>query len=252
MLDTTCPNKRVLHYARSNFKNNFDITNIDTKTSPILDYKAPGGFGETGDNRQYSFLMYVNPQRKQIDTLKLPAEGESFDAKKFKDDNGFQDPEAGVGMVVKLGGTADCGGDSPNAVSSNLPSPRPAKSSALSPRPTSVPAGQSASSAVSSSPTSSALSSNGTTPDNGGDNAQVSSGGRSSGLVVATTVPQSVGGVATSTVVLSIGSPAGGVGASNTASAGPAQQTTNAALQMGVDGLGLLAPLVAIAGLVMW
>ncbi|KAF2829889.1 hypothetical protein CC86DRAFT_317250, partial [Ophiobolus disseminans] len=108
MLDTTCPSKRVLHYARSNFKNNFDITKITTQSSPILEYKAPGSLGEAGDNRQYIFLMYVNPQRKAIDTLKLPGDGEAFDAKKFKDDNGFQDPEAGVGMVVKLGGTADC------------------------------------------------------------------------------------------------------------------------------------------------
>ncbi|KAF2027533.1 hypothetical protein EK21DRAFT_22689, partial [Setomelanomma holmii] len=108
MLDTTCPNKRVLHYARANFKNNFDITNIATTSAPLFEYKAPGAFGETGDARQYSFLMYVNPQRKQIDSLQLPGEGEAFDVKKFEADNGLQDAAAGVGMVVKLGGTVNC------------------------------------------------------------------------------------------------------------------------------------------------
>ena len=72
MVDTTCPNARRLHYARANFKNNFDITNIATDSPPIVDYVAPGSVGEKGDNRQYSFLMYLNPGRKEITNLQLP------------------------------------------------------------------------------------------------------------------------------------------------------------------------------------
>ena len=247
---------------RSNFKNNFDITNIDTKSAALLEYKAPGSLGETGDNRQYSFLMYVNPQRKQIDKLQLPADGEAFDAKKFKDDNGFQDPEAGVGMVVKLGGQADCGSDQPNGVPDNLPSARPPRSSNVIARPTSTPAGASStttsaaqqiSSTANGSPTSSSIPSS-NNPDNGNDNAPASSAARSSGLAVASSVLQSGGGgsgLATSTVVLNSGSPDGGAGASRTPSATLAQQTANAAPGMGAGHLGLLGPLIAVAGLVM-
>lgn len=250
MLDTTCPSKRILHYARANFKNNFDITNINTTTAPILDYVAPGSKGEAGDNRQYSFLMYVNPQRKQIDALKLPADGEAFDAKKFKDDNGFQDPAGGVGMVVKLGGTADCGSDTPNGVPENLPTPVPARSSNAGSRPTSVAGGSSkaASSAAGSSPTPSAAPGNGTSSGggSGSGSAPAPSAGGSSGLVVAS----SAAGGATPTVVLSV-APGNG-GASNTASAGPAQQTANTASNVAFKELGLLAPLFAVAGLIAW
>ncbi|KAF1835741.1 hypothetical protein BDW02DRAFT_476726, partial [Decorospora gaudefroyi] len=109
MVDTTCPNSRTLHYARPNFKYNFDITNINTSSPALLDYIAPGSLDETGDNRQYSFLMYRNPGREEITKLKLPAKGEKFDVGQFQDDNGLGDPTAGVGMVVNLGGKADCG-----------------------------------------------------------------------------------------------------------------------------------------------
>jgi hypothetical protein len=269
MVDTTCPDKRVLHYARSNFKNNFDITNIDTKSAPILDYKAPGSLGETGDNRQYSFLMYVNPQRKQIDNLQLPAEGEAFDVKKFQTDNGLQDPTAGVGMVVKLGGQADCGGDSPNTVPDNLPSARPPRSSNANARPTSpveagsstsaaastfASAAQPASSAANNSPTTTSVPSN-NTPGDDSEDTPASSGARTSDLVVASSVLQG-GGLATSTVVLSSASPddgaGAGAGASRTPSASPVQQSTNAAPGMNTDGLGMIAPLFAVAGLILW
>jgi hypothetical protein len=268
MLDTTCPNKRIVHYARSNFKNSGGVK-IASNAVAIAEYKAPGAFGETGDNRQYSFLLYVNPQRKQIDTLKLPAEGEAFDAKKFQGDNGLQDPEAGLGMVVKLGGTADCGGDAPADVPDALPTPQPAASSRVVASPSAKPATsaaaqpqssaaasspQRASSAANSLPTPSAAPGNNSTPNDGAANAPVSSG-----IAVASSVLQSVGVIATQTVVLSSGTPggAGGVGAgagvnvSATASA-PAQQTANAASVVGTEGLKLLAPLVAVAGLVMW
>jgi hypothetical protein len=232
MIDTTCPGKRVLHYARSNFKNNFDKTIIDTKSAALLDYKAPGSFGETGDNRQYSFLMYINPQRKQIDSLQLPAEGEAFD------------PVAGIGMVVKLGGQADCGGDQPNGLPDNLPSARPPASTAANSRPSTTlpPAGQRSTTAVPSVST---------VPGNTGTNATVPATTRTTVPVAASSGTENEG-LATSTVVLSSAGPGDAAGASGTPSTSPAQQTANAATAMLVHDLGIFAPLFAIAGLIMW
>lgn len=117
MIDTTCPNARTLHYVRSNFKFAFaGGTNIETESPPLLEYKAPGAFGEQGDGRQYVFLMYTNPQRREFTQMQLPSEGDVFDVKKFQGDNGLNDPVAGVGMVVKLGGTAECGNEGANPV----------------------------------------------------------------------------------------------------------------------------------------
>ena len=110
MIDTTCDNARTLHYARTNFKYNFDIVKIESSTDAEQAYKAPGSFGETGDDRKYSFLMYLQPQNQEISSLKLPDEGKTFDAQQFQSDNGFQGAEAGVGMVVKLGGQVNCDG----------------------------------------------------------------------------------------------------------------------------------------------
>jgi hypothetical protein len=131
MVDTTCPNSRKLHYARANFKYNFDITNINTSSPALLNYIAPGSFDEKGDNRQYSFLMYMNPGREEITDLQLPRDNETFDVTQFQDNNGLGDAMAGVGMVVKLGGEADCAGDSAEALPSSLPTPRPAKSTGV-------------------------------------------------------------------------------------------------------------------------
>jgi hypothetical protein len=158
MVDTTCANKRVLHYARANFKNNLDITNIATQSKAALEYKAPGSLGETGDNRQYSFLMYLNPGRKQLDQLQLPAQGATFDAKKFQTDNGLSDPTAGVGMTVKLGGQANCDGAAapPSGTPDNASSARPQPSSAAAPVSSAVAPVSSAAAPVSSAAASSA------------------------------------------------------------------------------------------------
>jgi hypothetical protein len=147
MVDTTCPTARKIHYARSNFKFDFQGgTNIATESAPILDYKAPGAFGEKGDNRQYTFLMYINPERNEITDLQLPAESEIFDIAKFEKDNGLNPATAGVNMVVKLGGQADCEGGDAN------PAP-PAQSAASSAASSAVASSSAASSstAVSSS-----------------------------------------------------------------------------------------------------
>ncbi|KAH7398961.1 hypothetical protein DE146DRAFT_694818 [Phaeosphaeria sp. MPI-PUGE-AT-0046c] len=252
MIDTTCPGKRVLHYARSNFKNNFDKTIIDTKSAALLDYKAPGSFGETGDNRQYSFLLYINPQRKQIDSLQLPAEGESFDVTKFQTDNGLSEPVAGVGMVIKLGGQADCGGDQPNGLPDNLPSARPPTSTAANSRPSTTlpPAGQRSTTAANAAPTISTI------PGNNGTGNSTNRAPVSSGVRTTVPVPAASGngndGFATSTVVLSSAGPNEAAGATGAPSPSPAQQTTNAASGMLVHDGGLFGLLFVVAGLVMW
>ncbi|CAI6339163.1 unnamed protein product [Periconia digitata] len=152
MVDTTQDNARILHYARANFKVS-SIVNIESQDDPLLAYKAPGAFGETGDARKYTFLLYKNPQRQRITSLDLPEEGKPFDIKKFQTDNGLPDPGAGLGMTVNLGGGSGEGsgaGDSPSSSSSaaggertsaanppSAPSSAAASSSAASPqRPT--------------------------------------------------------------------------------------------------------------------
>jgi hypothetical protein len=114
MIDTTCDNAFTLHYARTNFKINFQVVQIVSETDPALKYQAPGAFGETGDDRKYTFLMYSQPRNIEISNLKLPEEGTAFDVKQFQDDNGLEDPQAGVGMVVKLGGQSSCDGTPSN------------------------------------------------------------------------------------------------------------------------------------------
>lgn len=265
MVDTTCPDKRVLHYARANFKNNFDITNIDTKSAALFDYKAPGAFGEIGDDRQYSFLMYINPQLEQITSLKLPGDGEAFDVEKFQTDNGFQDATGGVGMVVKLGGQANCGGAQQSAVQSKTPSAAPTSSSAANAGSTSSAAGvssgprvtststsvsQRASSAARASATPSSPSNN-NDPSNGNNNASSAAGAQTSTPVAASSEAQT-DTPAMSTVVLSSAGPEGGIQASRTPSASLAQQSTSSAITISANEYGMLASLFAIVGLAMW
>ncbi|KAF1358930.1 hypothetical protein EJ07DRAFT_166385 [Lizonia empirigonia] len=130
MVDTTCPDARTLHYARSNFQFSFaGGTNM-----------RPTRLRCSSIRRPYVFLVYTNPQRREITALRLPAAGAAFDAQTFQRDNGLQDPVAGVGMLVQLGGTASCGGQDESQVSSTASS-SPASSARLQ---TSSPSGTSA------------------------------------------------------------------------------------------------------------
>ena len=63
MVDTTCDDARKLHYARSNFKYNFDITNLETDSEPLLEYKAPGAFGKTIHDEDVARLLIHFPRR---------------------------------------------------------------------------------------------------------------------------------------------------------------------------------------------
>ncbi|KAL6705540.1 hypothetical protein ACN47E_006657 [Coniothyrium glycines] len=257
MVDTTCPNALKLHYARANFKNNFDITNIDTKSAASQAYKAPGSLGEVGDNRQYSFLMYTNPGLKQINQLKLPAEGENFNVKQFQDDNGLPDADAGVGMVVKLGGTADCGGDQANTLPASLPTPRPAPSTLAQPSiaSSSSTAALSSISGVFSNATTSVQQSStiasatqsGTPGDDAGVSTPVSSA--DSGLETAPSPPPS--GPITITSIITLSSARPGSTGSSTSSSSPALATANAASSL-VAGSCTMGALIASFWALMW
>ncbi|KAF2454737.1 hypothetical protein BDY21DRAFT_290816, partial [Lineolata rhizophorae] len=109
MVDTTCDNNRVLHYAQPGFQATGDRTQISADNGPAaLDYQAPGSFGETG-RHQYSFLLYFEPRGGSSFSVQgLPNEGEAFDVQEFQDANDLDDPRAGVAMVVDFGGSVDC------------------------------------------------------------------------------------------------------------------------------------------------
>lgn len=284
MVDTTCTGKRTLHYARANFKNNFDITNIKTDSAALQAYKAPGSFGETGDNRQYSFLMYTNPNRQPINNLKLPAEGAVFDVKQFQTDNNLPDAQAGVGMIVKLGGQADCGGDQTNTVpASSFPTARSTTTAARTStagagsKPTSAAgaapssnAGAASSSGLSSSavagassttaarrPSTLTSSSAAQNPGNDNNSAPVSSARRPSSSATAPTPAQSDAAEPSdsaeepngaATTVRTSGRPVG----SPTASSSVAQQTANAAPGKSMEHMRLFAAFMAVAGLMFW
>lgn len=266
MIDTTCPNARKLHYARANFKNDFNVVNIVSQSAALLDYKAPGSFGETGDNRQYTFLMYTNPARKQIDQLKLPAEGENFDVKQFQSDNGLSDASAGVGMVVKLGGTADCGSDQSNSAPTPISTAQASSTDAgLASTAVSSAAEQQSSSAASATQTGDA-SQLGETASSSSSALDGSQGGNStspsttsarqpSDGVAATSVLQtdaSGPSTITSTVVLSSRPGGAGASGSQTASASPVLQTGNVAPGLATGHGVVMVPLLAVAGVILW
>jgi hypothetical protein len=271
MVDTTCPNARKVHYVRANFRFDFQGgTNIVTESAPILDYKAPGAFGEQGDNRQYSFLMYVNPGRKEITDLQLPAEGETFDIAKFESDNGLNPATAGVSMVVKLGGQADCeGGDA---------SPAPPAQSSASSASSSVAASRST--VVSSStagPSSTAASGSTASPSS----AAPSSAAATRSVAVPSSIITSSLVAATSTVVASLSvrpsaapssggsiitvrpptsettlaadanesqAPVSSAGSATSASTAPAEQTANAAVGQAFAPGAMMVPFFAMVG----
>lgn len=257
MIDTTCTNARKLHYARSNFKFAFaGGTNIETESAPLLEYKAPGALGEQGDDRQYVFLMYTNPQRREYAEMQLPTEGEVFDVKKFQGDNGLKDPVAGVGMVVKLGGTADCGGGGAISVPSELPSAAPTTSSAPVPASSairSVAASVTASAQLSSQP-GSVLVPSSTPPagDEEQDAAPTSAISATEILSVSSAVQTDDPEPTSAAPIATLSSVRASVTASPTTSGGPLEQTANAAPGTSAAPARLVAPVLLIAGVLLW
>jgi hypothetical protein len=251
MVDTTCPNARKLHYARANFKNNFDITNIDTKSAPLMEYKAPGAFGEKGDNRQYTFLMYINPNRDEISELEMPEEGQDFDIKQFQDGNGLRDAIAGVGMVVKLGGEADCGGDKVNQLPSSLPTPAPAKSTTTAVDAGPTESAQEGASATATEATSASLVPSSTAgAENGSSQLSASSDGASDSIVATSSAARSEA-PSLSTIISTAAPSSGGEAESPTATVGLPEQTANAApALLQSQTWGFVPLMIAVGGLV--
>jgi hypothetical protein len=247
MVDTTCPNALTLHYARTNFKNNFDITNINTSTPALQVYLSPGSLDEKGDNRQYAFLMYTNPGRDEIESFKLPAEGQEFDIKQFQDDNGLGDAEAGVGMVVKLGGEADCGGDAVESLPASLPTPRPSSNTAA---PSGAPL---FSSEVTEAKTTSEEEpeSTGNAEDGGEGSATTTSERRTPGSTLTSFVLESPTPEPTSVASPVVLESAGG-DVSATGSAGLAEQTANAATRTSNSHAWGVAPILMALAALAW
>jgi hypothetical protein len=252
MVDTTCTNARKLHYVRSNFKFSFaGGTNIETDSAPLLDYMAPGALGEQGDDRQYVFLMYTNPQRREFAEMQLPAEGEVFDVKKFQGDNDLKDPVAGVGMVVKLGGTADCGEEGANPVLTGLPSAAPITSSAAASsaiRSSAASATTPAQTSPQSSAPSSAMSDSNEEQDPTPTSATATSNpvAASSALQTDETEPTSAA------LVTTLSSVQASVTGSPTSSGGLLEQTANAAPGIPIVRDAFFAPILMIAGILVW
>lgn len=243
MLDTTCPT-RTLHYVRSNFKFAFSGgTNIDTESAPLLDYKAPGAFQETGDARQYVFLMYTNPQRREIREMRLPAEGQAFDVQTFQADNGLSDPVAGVVMFVQLGGTADCEGGNARP----LPTALPSSSSASSASSAAAESAAGKSSVMSATAPSSAPSSSEDGQGASPTSAIATQVPRSSSSVLRTDETESTPVLPTATLTSARATATG----SGTTSGSPVEQTANAATNVRFKGVSV-APMLVVAGMLVW
>ncbi|KAI9716815.1 MAG: hypothetical protein M1812_005155 [Candelaria pacifica] len=120
LLDTTDLSNRTLHFLQTDFKADGDKTSISSKSQPAVPYRGPGAFSETG-TRQYSFLLYQQTG-KGFSVKNLPATGSTFDVQKFQSDNGLKAPEAGVMMVVDLGGASAGSGTGSSAAPSSTPS----------------------------------------------------------------------------------------------------------------------------------
>jgi hypothetical protein len=250
MVDTTC-DTRVLHYARTNFKYNFDIVNIESETDPVLAYKAPGSFSETGDDRKYSFLMYGQPENDEISDLKLPGEGEPFDFGQFQDDNGFEDPKAGVGMIVKLGGQSNCGSGGSPAPEEPQSSSAPEPSSSAEEEPSQTPTRTAPSQATSVVPT--ATDEADTVLTTGGSSATATDDNESPASTAPATGPTTDLAPASSAVpsTLVLSSAVSDATASETTTGGPAQQTTSGAqaLSWHSASFAMAGSIFAFAGL---
>ncbi|KAF2741173.1 hypothetical protein EJ04DRAFT_454682 [Polyplosphaeria fusca] len=267
MVDTTCDDARTLHFARANYKFlNTGSTALGSSSDPLQEYKAPGSFGETGDERKYSFLMYVNPRSQNITDLKLPQEGEAFDVTQFQSDNGLDDAAAGVGMVVKLGGTANCDGQATTPGSSSEQSAPESTSAPEATSEASAPSSTAAASQASSAPSeaseapqasssvasvTSAVASSGSTPIQTVDSPP--SAGETSNVEVGSSVLVAPTGGANSTAFLTSAvaptaptAEASEVG-TPTDSSSPAQQTANGAPALSMSTTGPLVGLMAVA-----
>ncbi|KAF2689591.1 hypothetical protein K458DRAFT_292398 [Lentithecium fluviatile CBS 122367] len=243
MVDTTDDSNRVLHFARANYKHSEGVK-LESEDQPLLEYKAPGTLGETGDEKKYTFLLYTNPERNEIKSLTLPGDGETFDVKKFQDDNGLEDPNAGVGMAVALNG-----GATPSSSSSSS-SRRPASTQA--PSSTAAQSSSATTGAVSSTSESESKASTSAAPSTSRSTSapapSTATGGSEDATSAATGPTTTVAPASPSTVLTSV---VPDTTASATTSNAPAEQTTGAGAMLSLPWVqcAVLAPVVAFAGL---
>ncbi|KAI9817469.1 MAG: hypothetical protein M1827_001079 [Pycnora praestabilis] len=120
MLDTTSSSSRVLHFLQADFKANGDRTGLSSSSQPAVPYRGPGSFPSESGTRDYSFLLYQQPS-DNFKVKDLPTIGATFDVEGWQTVNGLQAADAGVVMVVDLGGS--------NATSSSGQSSQSASSS---------------------------------------------------------------------------------------------------------------------------
>ncbi|OCL02638.1 hypothetical protein AOQ84DRAFT_348879 [Glonium stellatum] len=256
MLDTTCDSARTLHFLQTDFVYDGRLTDLASSANPLQAYQAPGAFKETGNGRQYTFLMYSQPGNQNISSLKLPNQGDIVNVKQFQDDNGYQNAQAGIGMVVDLGGTTNCGGAaSSGGASSAAQSATSAAGSSSAAAAASSAAASGASSANSGteSPSATAAASSGTagaaatTVAPGLTTATGSPGDQSSGLVAASSV---LGGSPKTTLAASTTGQAGAASGTVSGTA-PATQTGSEAsnLSLTLARCVVVASLIAFAGL---
>jgi hypothetical protein len=276
MVDVTEDDKNVLHYARANFQHT-EVVAIGSESDALQAYKAPGSFDETGDDRKYIFLLYNNPDKDEISDLKLPSEGDAFDVKQFQDDNGLEDPTAGIGMVVKLGGNSGGGDDdtpsttaaqgsssaapassapassapASSAAASSAPASSAAPSSTVAPEPSTTAADSATTTAVESeAPVSTTADASSTSSEEDSPSTTAVASQSSSDLAAASSVVP--GNSTASTLVLSSVGPDATV--SQTTTGSPAEQTTNGAsgLMLGATRYTMAVSLMALVGLLAW
>ncbi|KAI9731183.1 MAG: hypothetical protein M1834_005376 [Cirrosporium novae-zelandiae] len=105
LLDTTLPTNRTLHYLQTDFAATEIKTGIASDAQPAFPYQAPGTLGEASGAHVYSFLLYTQPSDFLVDDI--PSVGDAIDIESFQSANGLDDAEAGVAMVVDIGGSSN-------------------------------------------------------------------------------------------------------------------------------------------------
>ncbi|KAJ9635401.1 hypothetical protein H2199_008404 [Coniosporium tulheliwenetii] len=104
MVDTSAANEQTLHFLRTGYKPSGEKTQLLSSVDPLVPYRAPGSFEETG-TRKYILLLYSEPRNLRV--RNLPQEGGAFDIGRFQDENNFKNPRAGITFVVNVGDSAD-------------------------------------------------------------------------------------------------------------------------------------------------
>jgi len=110
MVDTTDQNNRMLHYVQSDFQATGTKTAIQSNSKPQMPWMGPGTMGDSGANRQYTFLLYEQPNA--FTGQGMPQMGQPVNVQDFVKANGLQKAVAGQTMVVDTGSGSSSGSGS--------------------------------------------------------------------------------------------------------------------------------------------